>query len=188
MVRGRWHERGLHPWGVSKVSSEETETNQHEAIWWDTSIFGSHPVDVSQFRGSQKVSRMFPGPPKPEWGHKNGTTVPKTKRAKKRYKKPERGHICQNHLPFTKPPFCFLLTNCPTEGLCGSTQESSLDVPDVPGTHPRNAPRRLLRHTNHEIPSWDERQITHLICARLKYDLYDFSRGVLGLLPVLFLV
>ena len=30
----------------------------------------------------------------------------------------------------------------------------------------------------------DERQITHLICARLKYDLYDFFRGVLGLLPV----
>ena len=26
----------------------------------------------------------------------------------------------------------------------------------------------------------DERQITHLICARLKYDLYDFFRGVLG--------
>ena len=34
----------------------------------------------------------------------------------------------------------------------------------------------------------DERQITHLICARLKYDLYDFFRGVLGLLPVLSLV
>ena len=34
----------------------------------------------------------------------------------------------------------------------------------------------------------DERQITHLICARLKYDLYDFFRGVLGLLPMLFLV
>ena len=34
----------------------------------------------------------------------------------------------------------------------------------------------------------DEGQITHLICARLKYDLYDFFRGVLGLLPVLFLV
>ena len=34
----------------------------------------------------------------------------------------------------------------------------------------------------------DERQIAHLICARLKYDLYDFFRGVLGLLPVLFLV
>ena len=34
----------------------------------------------------------------------------------------------------------------------------------------------------------DERQITHLICARRKYDLYDFVRGVLGLLPVLFLV
>ena len=26
----------------------------------------------------------------------------------------------------------------------------------------------------------NERQITHLICARLKYDLYDFFRGVLG--------
>ena len=26
----------------------------------------------------------------------------------------------------------------------------------------------------------DDRQITHLICARLKYDLYDFFRGVSG--------
>ena len=26
----------------------------------------------------------------------------------------------------------------------------------------------------------DESQITHLICARLKYDLYDFLGGVLG--------
>ena len=34
----------------------------------------------------------------------------------------------------------------------------------------------------------DDRQITHLICARLKDDRYDFFRGVLGLLPVLFLV
>ena len=34
----------------------------------------------------------------------------------------------------------------------------------------------------------DERQITHLICARLKYDLYDFFTAVLGLLPALFLV
>ena len=34
----------------------------------------------------------------------------------------------------------------------------------------------------------DERQITHLICARLIYDLYDFLGGVLGLLPFLFLV
>ena len=33
----------------------------------------------------------------------------------------------------------------------------------------------------------DERQITHLICTLLKYDLYDFFRGVLGLLPVFFL-
>ena len=35
--------------------------------------------------------------------------------------------------------------------------------------------------------SLDEGQITHLICARLKHDLYDFLGGVLGLLPVLFL-
>ena len=34
----------------------------------------------------------------------------------------------------------------------------------------------------------DERQITHPICARLKYDLYDFLGGVLGLLPFFFLV
>ena len=38
------------------------------------------------------------------------------------------------------------------------------------------------------LESIDEGQITHLICARLKYDLYDFFRGVLSLLPVLFLV
>ena len=31
-------------------------------------------------------------------------------------------------------------------------------------------------------PILDERQITHLICARLKYDLYDFLGGVWGLL------
>ena len=34
----------------------------------------------------------------------------------------------------------------------------------------------------------DERQITHLICAHLKYDPSDFFRGVLGLFPLLFLV
>ena len=34
----------------------------------------------------------------------------------------------------------------------------------------------------------NECQITHLIRACLKYDLYDFFRGVLGLLPVLFLI
>ena len=38
---------------------------------------------------------------------------------------------------------------------------------------------------NSDVPqgqtkSLDERQITHLICARLKYDLYDFLGGVLG--------
>ena len=30
------------------------------------------------------------------------------------------------------------------------------------------------------VPSLDEGQITHLICARLKYDLYDFFRGCFG--------
>ena len=34
----------------------------------------------------------------------------------------------------------------------------------------------------------DERQITHLICARLKYDLSDFFRGCYGLASFLFLV
>ena len=33
----------------------------------------------------------------------------------------------------------------------------------------------------------DDRQITHLICVRLKHLLYDFLGGVLGLLPVVFL-
>ena len=34
----------------------------------------------------------------------------------------------------------------------------------------------------------DDRQITHLICARLKYDLYDFFRGCFGPASFLFLV
>ena len=33
----------------------------------------------------------------------------------------------------------------------------------------------------------DDRQITHLICVRLKHFLYDFLGGVWGLLPVVFL-
>ena len=33
----------------------------------------------------------------------------------------------------------------------------------------------------------EDRQITHLICVRLKHVLYDFLGGVLGLLPVVFL-
>ena len=42
--------------------------------------------------------------------------------------------------------------------------------------------RPLQGHCSH---SWqarrlDERQITHLICARLKYDLYDFFGGCFG--------
>ena len=35
-----------------------------------------------------------------------------------------------------------------------------------------------------ELQELDNRQITHLICVRLKYLLYDFLEGVLGLLPV----
>ena len=34
----------------------------------------------------------------------------------------------------------------------------------------------------------DDRQITHLICARPKHLLYDFLGGVLGLLPVVSLI
>ena len=34
----------------------------------------------------------------------------------------------------------------------------------------------------------DDRQITHLICVRLKHLLYDYFRGVLGLLAVVFLI
>ena len=59
---------------------------------------------------------------------------------------------------------------------------------------------RIQRAENEGLdPSWldfpflgrpgflDERQITHLICARLKYDLYDFWGAVLGLFPFFFL-
>ena len=34
----------------------------------------------------------------------------------------------------------------------------------------------------------DDRQITHLICVHLKYLLYDFLGGALGLLPVVLLI
>ena len=34
----------------------------------------------------------------------------------------------------------------------------------------------------------DDRQITHLTCVRLKHLLYDFLGGVVGLLPVIFLI
>ena len=39
---------------------------------------------------------------------------------------------------------------------------------------------RPLRPDAQRPKSLDELQITHLICARLKYDLYDFFRGCLG--------
>ena len=38
------------------------------------------------------------------------------------------------------------------------------------------------------LENLDEHQITHLICARLKYDLYDFFRGCFGPASFLFLV
>ena len=46
------------------------------------------------------------------------------------------------------------------------------------------------RHQNDcmKLTFFDKGQITHLICARLKSDLYDFLGGALGPLPVLFLV
>ena len=48
--------------------------------------------------------------------------------------------------------------------------------------------RRLKISYRHFSKSFlDKRQITYLICARLKYDLYDFLGGVLGLLPFFFL-
>ena len=47
--------------------------------------------------------------------------------------------------------------------------------------------RRLKKKTTQNpfrqgpaLTNVDERQITHLICARLKYDLYDFFRGCFG--------
>ena len=50
---------------------------------------------------------------------------------------------------------------------------------------------RLLKHDFpvHGKREFEQGQITHLICARLKYEIYmTFLGGVLGLLPVLFLV
>ena len=46
-----------------------------------------------------------------------------------------------------------------------------------------------VRFCGHKIPQeLDNHQITHLICVRLKLLLYDFLGGVLGLLPVVFLI
>ena len=39
----------------------------------------------------------------------------------------------------------------------------------------------------HAPEQLDERQITHLICARLKYDLYDFFRAVWACFLLFFL-
>ena len=41
--------------------------------------------------------------------------------------------------------------------------------------------------SSNDIPT-DDRQITHLICVRLKHLLYDFWVGALGLLPVVYLM
>ena len=48
----------------------------------------------------------------------------------------------------------------------------------------------LLQNSQTPERDWnflDDRQMTHLICVRLKHLLYDFLGGVLGLLPVVFL-
>ena len=53
----------------------------------------------------------------------------------------------------------------------------------------QNLTRRPPAENSFRPPSpLDDRRITHLICARLKYDPYDFLGGVLGLLLVLLLV
>ena len=58
----------------------------------------------------------------------------------------------------------------------------------------KGAPRQTFRSGHSEVGVFhvkgggsesliiflDEGQITHLICARLKYDLYDFFRGCFG--------
>ena len=51
----------------------------------------------------------------------------------------------------------------------------------TPGDGASTCPRsRAPLPQNYVKPLLDERQITHLICARLKYDLYDFFRGCFG--------
>ena len=46
---------------------------------------------------------------------------------------------------------------------------------------PKRKPERGYIRQNHAFTKpLDERQITHLICARIKYDLYDFFRGCFG--------
>ena len=71
---------------------------------------------------------------------------------------------------------------------------SGRDVPDVPGFAPKPPPGHFPRHTDQQIPlrvlclsgfpfQWndlDERQITHLVCARLKYGLCGFFWGCFG--------
>ena len=62
---------------------------------------------------------------------------------------------------------------------------TSRNVPPPPQV-PRRPPgtslwifRAIQRFPGSSPDFLDERQITHLICARLKYDLYDFFKGVL---------
>ena len=46
----------------------------------------------------------------------------------------------------------------------------------------------MMREVSWGLKIIDDRQITHLICVRLKLLLYDFLGGVLGLLRVVFLI
>ena len=52
----------------------------------------------------------------------------------------------------------------------------------------REIPRPEKKFFAHNFAQLDERQITHLICAHLEYDLYDFFRGCFGPASFLFLV
>ena len=47
---------------------------------------------------------------------------------------------------------------------------------DIPGV-PEKSEKTKSSCSVLVLKSLDEGQITHLICARLKYDLYDFFRG-----------
>ena len=79
-------------------------------------------------------------------------------------------------------------------GLCSRSGRSSILQGSCSDTSVPEPPSKILNWerpkgtTSSEIlvkfwpkaECFDERQITHLICARLKYDLFDFLRGCFG--------
>ena len=85
---------------------------------------------------------------------------------------------------FSGFPRCF--SDPPEEVEKGGQRVKKADF----GRFPGRAARRLLSpHFLHpHLRQPDSPKITHLICARLKYDLYDFLRGCFGPVSFLFLV